>query len=407
MRRPRKLTKKYVIAKRHRLWKLKNHPFAVPITTLLVLLAITVFLYIRLGTQTLAPSDSHVAIVTFDKKQQTIPTKAPNVGELLKRLNIMLYEGDIVEPTADTPIVEDNFRVNVYRARPVIIVDAGHKTLAYSAATTSRSIAQQAGINVYPEDNLIKTLPENILRNNAIGEEVIIDRATPAYLNLYGTAVPVRTHAKSVAELLKEKNVQLAASDTVEPAPSTAINTNTQIFVIRKGTQIATVEETVAPPTQTIEDASLSFGTTVIRQKGTPEKKLVTYQIDLQNGKEVGRHKIQEVTVQAPVEQIVARGKTVNIAGDKTGLMAAAGISSSDYAYVNYIISRESNWRIDSRSSNGCYGLGQSCPGSKLVSACPNWQTDGACQLKFFGGYASRYGGWGGAYNFWLSHGWW
>lgn len=407
MRRLRKISRKYIAIKQHRLFRLKNHPFFVPVSTLLALLVITVVLYIRLGTQTLAPSDSHVAIVSFDKKQQTIPTKAPNVGELLKRLNIKLYEGDIVEPTADTPIVEDNFRINVYRARPVIIIDGDHKTLAYSAATTSRSIAQQAGINVYPEDNLVKTLPDSILKNSAIGEEVIIDRATPAYLNLYGTAVPVRTHAKSVGDLLKEKNVQLATSDTVEPALSTAINTNTQIFVIRKGTQIATVEETVAPPTQTIEDASLSFGTTVIRQKGSPGKKLVTYQIDLQNGKEVARHKIQEVTVQAPVEQIVARGKTVNIAGDKTGLMAAAGISSSDYAYVNYIISRESNWRINAVSSSGCYGLGQSCPGSKLVSACPNWQTDGACQLQFFGGYASRYGGWAGAYSFWLSHGWW
>ena len=407
MRRPRKLSKNNTTTKRHRLLKLKNHPFIVPVTTLLVLLVITVVLYIRLGAQTLAPSDSHVAIVSFDKKQQTIPTKAPNVGELLKRLDIKLYEGDIVEPTAETPIVEDNFRINVYRARPVIIEDNGHKTLAYSAATTSRSIAAQAGITVYPEDNLVKTLPDSILKSNAIGEEVVIDRATPAYLNLYGTAVPVRTHAKSVGDLLKEKNVQLEASDTVEPALTTTISTNSQIFVIRKGTQIATVEETVAPPVQTIEDASLSFGTTVIRQKGTAGKKLVTYQIDLQNGKEVGRHKIQEVTVQEPVEQIVGRGKTVNIAGDRTGLMAAAGIPSSDYAYVNYIISRESNWRINAVSSSGCYGLGQSCPGSKLVSACPNWQTDGACQLQFFGGYASRYGGWGGAYNFWLSHGWW
>jgi len=407
MRRLRNNPNEFIANRRRKLWSLKNHPFVVPIATLLTLLIITFVTFLNLGSPTLVQSDSHIAIVSYDKQSQTIPTKAPNVGELLKRLNIKLYEGDIVEPTADTPILEDNFRVNVYRARPVIIYDNGHKTLAYSAATTSRSIVTQAGITVYPEDNLKTTLPDSILKNNAIGEEVVIDRATAIYLNLYGTAVPIRTHAKAVGDLLKEKNIQLETSDTVEPALTTRLTTNSQIFIIRKGTQIATVEETISPPTQVVEDASLSFGTTVIRQKGITGKKLVTYQIELQNGKEVGRNKIQEVIVQAPLEQIVARGKTVNIAGDKTGLMAAAGISSADYAYVNYIISRESNWRINAVSSAGCYGLGQSCPGSKLVSSCPSWQTDGACQLQFFTGYASRYGGWGGAYNFWLSHGWW
>lgn len=401
---PRKLSEKCVAAKRRRFLKLKNHPFMVPMTTLFVLLVFTIIIYTKLGTQTLAPTDSHVAIISYDKQQQTIPTKAPNVGELLKRLNIKLYDGDIVEPTADTPIVEDNFRVNVYRARPVVIDDEGHKTLAYSAATTSRSIAQQAGITVYAEDNIVKTLPDSILRSNTVGEEVVIDRATPVYLNLYGASLPVRTHAKTIKALLDDKKVILAEGETVQPDLNTALQPNQVVFVNKKDVRVETVTEDIAPSTQTIEDNSLSFGTTVVRQQGAPGKQIIVYQINITNG---SKNKLQEVIVQQPVPRIVARGKSVNIAGDKAGLMASAGIPSSDYAYVNYIISRESNWRIDARSSSGCLGLGQSCPGSKLVSACPNWQTDGACQLRHFSGYASRYGGWGGAYNFWLSHGWW
>lgn len=410
MRKLRKYPKKYVAAKRHRLWKLKNHPFVVPVTTLLVLLAITVVLYIRLGAQTLAPSDSHVAIVSFDKKQQTIPTKAPNVGELLKRLNIKLYEGDIVEPTAETPIVEDNFRINVYRARPVIIIDGGHKTLAYSAATTSRSIAQQAGITVYPEDNLVKTLPDNILRNNAIGEEVVIERSVPIYLNLYGASQPVRTHAKTVKALLDDKRVILAEGETVQPELNTALQPNQVVFVNKKDIRVETVTEDIAPATQTIEDNSLSFGTTVVRQQGAPGKQIIVYQINIING---SKNKLQEVIIQQPVPKIVARGKTIDISGDKTGLMAAAGIPSSDYGYVNYIISRESNWRLDARNSGGCLGLGQRCPGSTLVNSCPNWQSDGVCQLKHFTAYANSrtfgpYGnGWGAAYQYWLARGSW
>jgi hypothetical protein len=86
--------------------------------------------------------------------------------------------------------------------------------------------------------------------------------------------------------------------------------------------------------------------------------------------------------------------------------MAGAGINSSDYVYVDYIIGRESGWRPNAVSANRCIGLGQSCGGS-LAGACPSWQTDPVCQLQFFSGYARKYGGWGGAYNFWVTNHWW
>jgi hypothetical protein len=88
--------------------------------------------------------------------------------------------------------------------------------------------------------------------------------------------------------------------------------------------------------------------------------------------------------------------------------MAAAGISQSDYAYVDYIFSRESRWNAAAMNAGGCGGLGQACPAGKLAAVCPAWQTDAVCQTKFFSGYAiGRYGSWQGAYNAWLAKHWW
>ena len=54
-------------------------------------------------------------------------------------------------------------------------------------------------------------------------------------------------------------------------------------------------------------------------------------------------------------------------------------------------------------SPNGCYGIGQACPAGKLAYC----GADYACQNAFFTAYAGKYGGWAGAYAFWVAHGWW
>jgi resuscitation-promoting factor RpfB len=111
--------------------------------------------------------------------------------------------------------------------------------------------------------------------------------------------------------------------------------------------------------------------------------------------------------VQAPVPQIVARGTTIDIGGDKTSIMAAAGIASGDYAYANFIVSHESGWRVTASNPSGAYGLCQALPGSKMASAGADWATNPITQLHWCSGYALHFGGWGSAYNYWLAHHYW
>jgi uncharacterized protein YabE (DUF348 family) len=364
--------------------ELHKHPFVVPVLTLIVLSFVTMAGLVLGGASTLGADDAHVVQLSLDNKKQVVPTRAKTVEDFLERAGVTLREGDIVEPAKETLIEDNDFRINIYRARPVTIFDGEARIQALSAATTPRSVAAQAGLSVYPEDNLNQEVSQDVLRDQVIGEKIIIERATPASLNLYGTPVTIRTHAETVGELLKEKNITLANGDTVQPAPETPITPEVQVFVTRFGTQIATVEEPVANKVEIIEDASLSFGTTAVRQAGSPGKKLVTYQLELQNGQEVARKVIQEVRILEPVTQITARGKAISIPEDKSQLMAAAGISADDYPYVNYIISRESGWcptkwqgqigycppyyeEIHSPSSGYGYGLCQSTTVYKMA----------------------------------------
>lgn len=395
-----------------------KRPYLVPVMGLILGLLIVGFITLSKDNYELRPGDSRVVYLFDSGTKQTLNTKAATVGDLIKKLPLNLIAEDVIEPSLDTPIVEDNFRINVYRARPVTVVDNGTKMVTITAQKSPRVAAQDAGLTVYPEDRA--TFAQGQIAENTIGEKILIDRATPISFILYGTPLTVRTHSKTVGELLKEKNVVLQKDDTLTPGAETLITENIQVKLVRNGTQVLTVEEAITPPVQYVEDANLSFGATAPRQPGAAGKRAVTYQVVTENGIEKSRTVLQQTIIQEPVPQIVARGKAVDVNGDRSAWMAAAGISAGDYGYVNYIVSRESGWCYTKwqgeygactpyhgtpTSAGVGYGLCQSTPGYKMASAGADWGSNPITQLRWCNNYAqARHKGWAGAYNYWLAN---
>ncbi|MBC7546311.1 DUF348 domain-containing protein [Candidatus Saccharibacteria bacterium] len=384
--------------------KASRHPYAVPIFTFLVLLVVTAgfFVITNATHDPIVTKDSRIVIISQGGKQQIVPSRADTVGVLLAKLNISLDEGDVVEPAKSTKIDQNQFRINIYRAVPVMIVDGTTKTFTFSAATTARSIAQQSNKDLYSED-IVQTDPAtDFLKTGAIGKEVVIDRSTPITVNLYGTQIATRTHADTIADYLKQNNIKLAKDDQVSPAANTPISAKTQLFITRNGIKIESVTEPIAMPQQIISDGSLAYGTSATRQAGTAGEQVTTYQNQTRNGVVVGRSVLQTVVTKQPVTEIVVRG--TNIGGIK-GDMALAGISPDDYTYADYIISHESGWNPGASNGSGAFGLCQALPGSKMASAGADWATNPVTQLKWCAGYAQgRYGSWAAAYNYWISH---
>lgn len=386
---------------------MSRHPHAVPVITIGLLLILTIggLLIARQTDHISLENKAFVVIVSYDGKKQVVPSHQQTVGDLLVKLHVPLSEGDVVEPAANTTINQDDFRVNIYRAVPVQVVDGAQKTFTFSAATTPRAIAQQTGQKLNAED-WVNTVPaQNFIESGAIGEQVIIDRATPVNADLYGAPVVLRTHAKTVGGMMREKNIKLTGQDKVSVPTNTPITPGMQVAFLRTGTRTETRTEAIAMPVQTINDNSLAYGTSAVRQQGAPGEQVVTYQVTLNNNVETGRTVIQKVVNKNPVTQIVVMG--TNLSGIK-GDMALAGIAPGDYKYADYIISKESGWNPAARNPSGAFGLCQALPGSKMASAGADWATNPITQLKWCNGYAvSRYGGWAAAYNHWMAtHNW-
>ncbi len=92
---------------------------------------------------------------------------------------------------------------------------------------------------------------------------------------------------------------------------------------------------------------------------------------------------------------------TLVFAGDPAWAKAYAayavyawGWSGGEYACLNSLWERESNWRVNAYNhGSGAYGIPQSLPGDKMATAGSDWQTSAATQIDWGLGYiAARYG---------------
>jgi uncharacterized protein YabE (DUF348 family) len=284
---------------------MSRHPYATIGTTFAVLLVISIAAFIVANKVDHPVSNAYIVIVKHDGVEQTVPSSEPTVGALLKKLHITLNQGDVVEPIESTHINSDDFRINILRAVPVQIVEGTTKTFTFSAAATPRAIAQQAGITLYPEDEVAAAPSPNFISEGAIGETVNIKPSVPISLILYGTPVETRTASDTVGEMLSEKHIVLRNGDTVQPVASTPITPGQQIFILHKGTKIVTSTQSIPEPVQNVDDANLSVGTSAIQQQGSPGTLLITYQVNEQTGAQT---QLQSVEIQPPVTEIVAVG---------------------------------------------------------------------------------------------------
>src|SRR5581483_7336781 len=131
---------------------LRRRPYLLPVFGLVIGAAVVAGVLLAHGGRPARPSNAHVVFLFDEGKQETLDTKAATVGQLINKLNLHLIPQDVIEPAADTPIVEDNFRVNIYRARPVTVVEGNTKVVTLTAQKSARQVAEQAGLKVNPED---------------------------------------------------------------------------------------------------------------------------------------------------------------------------------------------------------------------------------------------------------------
>lgn len=315
---------------------------------------------VLLGVFLLTPTKTHaenerVITIFHDGAEKTIVTDAPTIDEALSRGEILLGQNDFVEPALDTQLTAPAYNVNIYRARPVTVVDGGKAYQVSSPHSSPQKIAESAGLNLYDEDLVELTRSEDFIGSGA-GLTLNIKRATKVALVLYGTQKDVRTQSATVGGFLQEKGIKLGAEDGSNQNLQTPISADLKIEVWRNGVQTITQEQEVAFETEFVRDTSKEVGFKEVKTPGKKGKKLVTYEVELRNGVELNRKEIQSVVTESPAKQVEVIGVQLGFNG----------------AFQDALVrlrSCEAGGRYDRNSGNGYYGAYQ-----YNLSTWANWQ---------------------------------
>lgn len=305
-----------------------------------------VLLASHVAAVTAAPADGERLITIHEASQEkSILTHDTTLRDAFSDAGIRIDPNDVVEPGLDEPLVASNYEVNIYRARPVTIVDGTVRQKVMSAYQTPKQIAAQAKVSLHDEDITTMSANEDIVSDGA-GVQLKIQRATEFTLVLYGTKTTAYTQEKTVGDMLKKKNISLAKDDTLSVAKDAPVTAGMTVELWRNGVQTATEEQDVAFDTEKVQDPDHEVGYKQVKTAGVPGKKTVTYEIEMKNGQEVSRKEIQSVVTKQPVKQVEVVGTKASntFSGDFAG--ALARLRSCEGSYT-------------SNTGNGYYGAYQ------------------------------------------------
>ncbi|MDO4508269.1 MAG: ubiquitin-like domain-containing protein, partial [Candidatus Saccharibacteria bacterium] len=154
----------------------KNLDRILLLVTVFVLPFVFAFMASHNGNDTFAESENQVYIETEERfvtfydagKKLIVKTDAGTVEEAISRAGIILNKGDIVEPGLSEKIYGDSFFINIYRARPAVVVDGVVKKYVMTASYDKRAIAAEAGLTVYDGDEVKQSPNGSFLEFGAV-----------------------------------------------------------------------------------------------------------------------------------------------------------------------------------------------------------------------------------------------
>ena len=290
----------------------------------------------------------HFVTIYDDGAYLTVKTAAPTVKDVLERAEIAVNEADLVEPALEATIDSDDYNINIYRARPALVIDGMNRRYVMTASYDPKTIVREAGLTVYDGDKITTKVNQNFLEAGAV------------------------------------------STYSVE----------------RNGGRTLTIEEPIAYSTETRYDYTLPKGERQLEQAGADGRRISLYEIKFENNVEVSRELVSEEVTLEPVPEIVVVGAKAEIPPERTqcaNWAREAGVAEEDLQVALDLIYHESGCRYNATNArSGAYGIPQALPGNKMATKGDDWETNPVTQIRWMIDYINgRYGGWQQAMNFW------
>lgn len=399
---------------------------------------------------TVAFGKAHKTVtLDVDGNATSVSTFAGDVEGLLAAQGVRLDDQDEVAPGLDTTL-RDGSEIVVRYGRQVTVAADGkesdvwlnvtdaHEALEILASrgTDVRLVASRSGERAEFPLRLHDSGPVAVVSD---GSTRVVDSggdSVAAILNRLGIELDEddRVSVVAVKDLTENGGKVVKKAKVAQVAEKS--DTDVALQVQRVETRKVTRTSSVPHGSKTVEDSSRYEDLdSVVKTAGKDGERTKVFQETLVDGAVESRELVSDKETTKPVTEVVAKGtkerpapkpatssstqssskpaaSTPVPAGSNREIgqkMAAArGWTGQQWTCLEALWTRESNWNHRAQNpSSGAYGIPQSLPGTKMVTAGSDWATNPATQIKWGLGYiAGRYGTPCGAWGHSQSVGW-
>jgi len=225
------------------------------------------------------------------------------VEQILEEAEIVLRDGDVAEPSAETELTEaceiTILRENVVR----LIVEDRVKTVVMHGGTV-RELLEKEGIAPAAGQRL-NCDPDDWLTD---GMEIRLSGRCTVELCRYGQVIVTDVAAASVGEALTEAGILLDENDRVTPGVETPVADGMEIRVSRLSYAVVEQVEPVGFTTRYEPNGNLEPGTEELSVEGIDGEMLVSYRVTYVDGVEESREAIAQQILREPIDAVILTG---------------------------------------------------------------------------------------------------
>jgi uncharacterized protein YabE (DUF348 family) len=268
-----------------------------------------------------ADGKTHLVTVYDRGGKKVIRTGATTVADALKQAEIEVDAIDKVEPARDEPILAGDFNINIYRARPVVVVDGAARYRLITPAGTPADIAKEAGVELQDKDTVKFELSDDHMIAGSNGQYVV-RHAKTVHLNFYGRPTSLRTQATAISDFLAENKITVSQSDYLSVDQSASIVDGMSLEIWRNGSNTITKDEEITFSVRQVKDYDRPAGYHAVQTAGQNGAQTITYEAVMQSGQVLSQREISRVVTKQPVEQVEVIG-----AKPGSGLTVGKGVN--------------------------------------------------------------------------------
>lgn len=242
--------------------------------------------------------------IMVDGRETKIETLETSVYGVLKEAGISVRAQDEIEPalSADLP---DNELIVIRPAKEItLIMGYGEAQTIRTQARRVDDLLKERGIEQMETDDIYPS-KDAVLTT---GMTVRYREAFPLELIVEGKARSLYTYQTTVRELLAMQGIKLQPEDNVSPGLDTVVVKDMLVTVNTTRRAVLTEEQLLPFEVETIEDETLPAGEQLVTKAGRPGIRTQKYQLTLADGLSKEKKLITNKITSQPVKQVVKVG---------------------------------------------------------------------------------------------------